>query len=285
MKLTNRANLPAPLVAAVSFNDYNRGDSDFSTTGLLRPAPMAALEEKFKDELETDVCDRIYALMGQAAHVVLERAALVNPDYLVEKRYSTVVTLDGKDYKISGQLDLYDPETKTLWDWKTSSVWKEIMGDKDDWIAQGSINKFILEANGIEVNKIQYIVFYRDWKKRDSFREDYPKEPVGVYDFGELWTPTQTLDFIKDRLNAHLSARNGHPGVCSKEERWCREATYAVIKGENKRATKVFSSKEEAEQMARTDPKYRVEIRPEENVRCQDYCLVARFCEKGKTLI
>lgn len=287
MKITNNNNLPEPLVAACSVDFYSKGDSDFSTTGLLRPARIVALENLHQDELQEDVMDRIYRLTGQTKHVVLERAALSNPDYLVERRFFSKIHHADQTFNISGQLDLYDPKTKTLYDWKETSVWKEILGDKDDWIAQGNINAWILADNGIPVERIVYITFYRDWKKRDSFRDDYPKNPVGQYDFGELWTPDRTVLFIKERINAHLRAKEGLPD-CTPEERWERPAKWAVKKSGGVRATKVFDVKQEAESFVRSKAGYEVEFRPPEFVRCESYCPVSEHCSffqsvKGRT--
>ena len=70
--------------------------------------------------MEEDVSDRIWAFSGQAKHVVLERIARTNPKrYLVEKRYN--YTMPG-GRKISGKIDLYDLETKILYDWKNQCL-------------------------------------------------------------------------------------------------------------------------------------------------------------------
>lgn len=278
MKLTNIHNLPQPFVDAVSVDTYSKGDSDYSTTGLIRPPLISALEKKHWDDITEDVIDRVYRLTGQAKHIVLERAASANPDYIVEQRFSTQV---GK-YKISGQLDLYDKTTRTLYDWKETSVWKEIMGDKKDWISQGNINRYILEMNDIPVEKIVYIVFYRDWKKNESFKnQDYPPARIGSYDFGELWELDKTDAFILERARLHEKALTEEV-LCTDEEKWTRPEQFAVIKGDNKRASFVFDTEAEAQAWLGSKSGYRIEHRPAEYRRCQEYCLVSEFCSWWK---
>ena len=73
MKLTNKLGLPAALVAAVQrwADKYNKGDADFSATGLLRPPLMSRLQRDHRDEITEDVIDRLYALQGQVVHAIL----------------------------------------------------------------------------------------------------------------------------------------------------------------------------------------------------------------------
>jgi hypothetical protein len=75
--------------------------------------------------------------------------------------------------------------------------------------------------------------------------------------------------------------------VCSREERWQRDTTFAVYRGQNKRATKVCGSDDEAARyIARQKTgQWRVERRAGEAVRCQDYCEVAPFCRFGKRVL
>src|SRR6202142_1696526 len=74
MKYTNKQNLPQPIVKAVTNDSYNSGDCDISVTSLLKPPQMLALERLHKDDLEEDVSDRIWSLLGQVIHGILERA-------------------------------------------------------------------------------------------------------------------------------------------------------------------------------------------------------------------
>ena len=75
MKLTNKLNLPQPLVDAVKNDSYTKGEkADVSVTQLIGPMQQIFLKRKHWDELEEDVSDLIWALLGQTMHTILERA-------------------------------------------------------------------------------------------------------------------------------------------------------------------------------------------------------------------
>jgi hypothetical protein len=82
MQLTNRLNLPDALVAAIA-NDSYVGGGDISVTKLIDSPQIRTLGRKYKDSIVVDVSERIWALMGQAVHTVLERA---NTSAVVEQR-------------------------------------------------------------------------------------------------------------------------------------------------------------------------------------------------------
>src|SRR4051812_9214798 len=96
-KLTNVSGLPAALGKAMENDSYNSGDSDYTATSLLRPVQMKALEERYHDKLQEDVEDGLYRLYGQVAHGILERANMAD---LAEKRFFSVFTVNGKDFKV-----------------------------------------------------------------------------------------------------------------------------------------------------------------------------------------
>lgn len=98
MKLTNRLGLPRSIENAVRNDRYSRGNADISVTGLIGPARKRALEIKHADEITEDVAERIWALMGQIAHGILQRA---DDGSLTEKR----LFIERHGWRISGQFD------------------------------------------------------------------------------------------------------------------------------------------------------------------------------------
>src|SRR3546814_2141867 len=62
---TNRLNLPASIVNAVSNDPYTRGNAHISITGLIGPARKRQLEIRHADEITEDAADRIWSLLGQ----------------------------------------------------------------------------------------------------------------------------------------------------------------------------------------------------------------------------
>jgi hypothetical protein len=277
-KLTNKYNLPAPLVAAVSYDNYSAGRSDYTTTQLAgTPARQLMLRRKHRDDIVEDVADRIYSLSGQSKHVVLERAAqfIEEYEYLAEQRF--YIQRAGKT--IGGQIDLYDKLGKTLYDWKECSVYVSTQTLKPEWERQANINRLILEENNMPVEKLINIALYRDWKKSQVSKENYPPHQVEQFSI-PVWPTEQTERFISQRLQEFERAANNLP-LCSDEERWKAPDVYAVYKGTNKRASKLFDTEQDAIahiQMFNLND-HNIQVRLGVNRRCKAYCDVASFCD------
>jgi hypothetical protein len=284
VRITNKFNLPQPLVEAVSNNKYSPGKSDYTTTQIAgTPARQLMLKKKHWNELSEDVTDLIYSLSGQSKHVVLERAAEFCEQYkfMAEQRF--YITREGKT--IGGQIDLYDVENRTLYDWKETGVYVSYHDLKPDWIAQGNINKLLLEEAGYPVEKIVNIVLYRDWKKSEVGRTDkYPPHQVAQFDI-PVWTKEETESFITRRIADFESAKKTLP-LCSDEERWKSPDLYAMTKKGNKRATKLFDTQKEADSHIEifNMKGYEVVFRPGINKRCESYCVAAPFCKQFQQL-
>lgn len=280
MRIKNAYNLPQPFVDAVSVDDYDKGDSDYTSTGVLQPPRMSVLTKKHWDEMEEDVIDRLPRFAGQVKHVVLQRMAQKNPDrYIVETRFYAKVI----DFLFSGQIDLYDKQDCILYDWKEASVWKAIVGDQKEWHAQGNMNRYLLTHQCVNypVTKVIFIAFFKDWKRREAARDrDYPQQPVQTFEI-PLWTNEQTFDFIAERIRLHESAKIELP-ECTDEERWAKPTQWAVRKRVNKRATYVCDTLEEAEQRRGDNINMVIEERKGEDTRCLHHCSAYPFCEQAQ---
>lgn len=291
MKLTNKFNLPEPFVAAVSSDDYVRGDAEFTATELIRPSRILVYSRRYDHDMVEDVSDRVWAFQGQTKHIVLERIARANPErYLVEQRHEAFVPRVNS--RISAMADLFDKHDLTLYDWKETSVWKFLLGDTKEWEQQANINLYCMRMNGITVNRLVNIAILKDWKARKARfgREpDYPKCAVHVQPL-PMWSIGEAQDYIAGRVEKQR-AEAASPPVCSKEERWQRDATFALMRTDRKRAIKLFMNKDQAEaamlQAMRAAPpgdakKFFIETRQAEPVRCLDFCAVQTFCDFGK---
>ncbi len=276
---TNYHNLPEAIVRAVQADPYHKGDAEFSITELLKPARQMALQIKHADEIAEDVSDRLWSLYGQIAHTILERA---NGEDLAEKRF--FVKIDGR--VISGQIDTLSLDHGVLSDWKFTTSWGFMAGrePKPEWIAQLNMQAFLLEANGYKVSDLQIIGLLRDWQINEAKKnQDYPQSPIVKMQIG-WWTREITMSFIKDRIAAHLKAMESLP-LCTDEERWARPGGWAVMKPGGKRAVKIVSTKEEAQDIASQYPGGKVEERRGIAMRCENYCNVNKFCSQYKESI
>lgn len=277
MKITNKFGLPQPLVDAIAFDDYKKGDADFSVTELIKPPRIAALEVLYKGVLEEDASDRLWALMGKAGHEVLRRSS---KEGIVEE----TVTVEFQGVKIKGQMD-YAVILKALWDYKFTSVWAIKEGVKPEWEQQLNIYKWMAEQYGVEVNELTIVAILRDWSKPEARRDkSYQQSQVVVMPV-RIWAKQQVEAFVSGRVRLHLQARNGQLPDCTAEEVWERPERYAVMKKGNVKASRVLDTKLEAGQWAASQAKpsdYSIQVRPAERPRCEDYCAVADYCQQFK---
>ena len=279
-------------MAAVSSDDYERGDSEYTATELIRPSRILAYSKKYDSVMSEDVSERVWRFQGQTKHVVLERIAKADAArYLVEHRFETVMPETGA--KISGKIDLFDKQMgqRILFDWKETSVWKFMIGDTEEWEQQANINLYLMRMNGFNVEKLVNIAILKDWKAREarfSRKPDYPKCAVHVMPL-PMWSIGQAQDYINERVKKHR-AEMASPPVCNKKERWQRDASFAVMRTDRKRAIRLYQNRDQAEAammqgMKAAPPgdarKFFIEERAAEPVRCLDFCPVQLQCDFG----
>ena len=272
MNLTNFAGLPEALVNAVRNDGYSRGQSDISVTQLIDSPFIRHLRQQYADELTEDVSDRIWSLMGQSIHTILERANLTG---LVEQRL--FVEING--HKLSGQFDHL--ENGVLTDWKLTSVWAVVYG-KTEWGKQLNVLAYLCRLKGLTVNSLQIVAILRDWSKSKAGKEDnYPDTQVVTIPI-TMWTPERQEEYVLERINAHF-----HDGTipCTDDERWAKPGKFAVMKKGRKTALRLLDSSAEAAKWTEenTDGKDIQTIeRPATYSRCEQYCNVNQFCPVWK---
>jgi hypothetical protein len=275
MQLTNRLNIPEPIVKAVEHDTYHQ-DGHISVTGLIQPPRIRQLTSRHREEISIDVADRIWPLLGSAIHSVLERAQVDNA--LQEER----LAIDVNGWKVTGQPDLYFDHT--VYDFKFTSVWSFMDGVRWEYEAQLNCYANLLSNYNFTVKGAAIVAIFRDWSKHAVKRSSNYPETQSVILPVELWDLFDSYQYILQRVTYHQDAEslpdNDLP-ICTPEERWERPTTYAVKKRGNKRAARVLPSMEEAEAWAMDNMKdkpFEIETRPGESVRCASYCDVAPFC-------
>jgi hypothetical protein len=287
MNITNKFNLPQPFVDLVSGDTYSKGESDITTTGLAQPPKIAELTRRHGGEITMDASEKVWTMMGTANHYVLEQIALRNSErYVTEQRF--YLDIDG--VKLGGQIDLFDRETETLWDYKVSSVYKAMSDDKLEWTKQANVNKLLCEHNGIHPKKLAILLVCKDWKRKEAeFKADYPKCAILEIPL-PIWREAETLAYIKSRINLHNAAKlieeDDAIPVCTEEERWAKPTTWAVLKEKGaKRAVNGGLYELESEALAHAKRiSGAVEKRDGSNPRCENYCQVRQWCQFGRNL-
>jgi len=278
--LTNEAGLPDAIVEAVLNDSYSPGEkSDISVTQLISPPQIRMLKKQHNGEIVEDVSDRIYALIGQAVHTILERA---EQSAVVEKRlYAKFL-----GWTVSGQFDRLHVRDGVLQDYKIASIWEYIYGLKDDRIKQLNILAELCERNGYAINKLEIVMIFRDWKKSEAkykSADEYPKHQVAIIDV-PLMSKHDRDFLITGLVRDHQVAEQGLIRPCTKDERWAKDDSYAVMKRGRKSAMRVLPTEEDAKAWMEENGGDSIEFRKGVSTRCEDYCDVAPFCQQYKAM-
>ena len=253
------------------------------------------MKEQYKEEISFDVIDNIWALFGTAVHHILESA---KSETLV-KEERLFVDIDG--WTLSGAIDQQeiDDDGINIIDYKVTSVWSVIY-DKQAWHEQLNCYAHLVEMNKDKpVKSLKICAILRDWQQRDARNKDnYPQAPFVLVDI-PLWSFNERDVYVRSRMALHRSASDMVTVMkdsdlpvdaffpkCTDTERWSQPEKWAVMLKGNKKAKKVFGTKEDAEEFINTekfDKKPYLEYRKGEPKRCTgNYCSVAEICHQWK---
>lgn len=277
MSLTNNSRLPDAIVRAVANDEYTKGDADFSVTELLGPPQIASLRRQHAASLTEDAADRIWSLLGQAVHTIIERAGASNPDTLSE----VTLTTDYEGHKIKGTFDNLTISSAEMCDFKVTTVWKLVGGGVPfEWEAQTNIYRWMLwREKGITVNSIAIITILRDWSKREADRRlDYPQaQAVRLEVF--LWSFEEVERFVAGRIALHTQ---DPPPPCSDEDIWAKPSKWAVMKKGRQSAVKLCDSEADARSYMASNSVAGgyIEYRRGSATRCESYCPVSAYCSQ-----
>ena len=282
MKVTNKLNIPAAFVNAVSTTRHNAAGC-FSATTLNKGAKEIILTDRHFDEITVDAADSVWAVWGTAVHALLES----QPDNNFHEEYFKVPV--GNSF-VTGQVDSYDMENGVINDWKTASVWKVQFNDFTDWRRQGLTYAWLLQQSGLEVKKCRFVALLKDHSKTKAKNDSsYPQSPVFIYEFDVTAadmeeTAARILAKVQEIESAYkLDDDAIEP--CSAEERWADGEKWAVMKNGRKTAVKVFDNQLDADAMAgEMGNAYYVEHRPAISRKCGEYCNCKDFCNFYKAM-
>jgi hypothetical protein len=282
----NPQGLPAAYVRAVCADPYTAGSANISVTSLIGPAQLRTLRQRHDDELVEDVADRVWSLLGQLCHALLERAAgwespadalariydiVMDPDSSPLQKVDDIKSLlrayrvDTPDiierrlyaelegWKISGQIDMLREDAADGWgigDWKLTSVWTWIYGGRQEWEDQLNVYAWLARRNGHFPKWLRIYAIFRDWRETEvRSSPDYPPKPIMVLNI-PLWDDEKAEIFVRHRVEMHKFAAmlpNDALPECSDKERWAKPASWAVLKQGIKTAKRVLPTREQAE--------------------------------------
>lgn len=282
MKITNKLNLPKPFVSAVS-REYEYKEKQYSVTTMLKDIREILITRRHHKEIEQDVADMIWLILGTAVHKVLEDSKEENVEFKEEHFVEEVIN----GYKLSGQADLYNAKEKIVTDYKTCSAWKVIYNDWEDYRKQLLMYAWAFKKMGFEVEKGQIVAIIKDHSKTKAKTDsDYPNYPVyrKIFEFTEK-DFNEIEEFIINKfkeIEKYENVPDNELPICSEENRWNTGDKFAVKKVGNKRALKIYESLEEAEKHVKENENLEIEIRKGEDKKCLEYCSCCEFCDYWK---
>lgn len=277
MQLTNKHGLPQALVNVITNSASKPGQSNRWSYSLLgQPPQITQLTIRHYDQLEEDVSERIWLLLGSAVHYILDKRS-GNQD--TERWLNATIA----DQQIVGIIDLYHDAVVT--DYKITSVWTAVYEReaKQEWVEQLNTYAWLARQNGLDVEALQVCCILRDWQQSKAFASDYPAIPVKVYPV-DLWPDEQAKDWITNRIELHIDAA-GLPDSklpeCTLDEMWYKPGKFALMKKGRQKAVQLFEHMEYAERaLLAAGNNHYIEKRSGKFTRCESYCSVSVFCHQ-----
>ena len=298
MKITNKSGLPMPIVKAVENDPYDNFGT-MSVTTLIKPPQAAFIGKDREGEIEEDAADRIWSLVGQVGHTILERAAgLLDPElWISERRY--IADIDGET--VSAKVDCIDVAGREVQDYKFTSGWAVINAreGKTEWNEQLSVQAYLarrglwlneetgerVQGPSVEIERGKIIAIVRDWTKSQALRvRDWPAQQVEAVPI-DIMSDADTEAWLRRKIVEYKEAMGGSPRSCTDEERWHKPGKWAVKKAGAQKAAKLADTEDELSSWifanrSKLGANYEIEQRPAEYRRCADYCSAAPFCKQ-----
>lgn len=282
MKLTNKYGIPQTFVNVLERPTYNKGKAHLSATQLLNSPKIVALTRKFEDELEQDVSEMVWSVIGSAMHNFLEHGK--DENHVVEQR----IHVEHDGWHITGAIDLQviDSDGIHLKDYKFTSVWAA-MNEKPEWEAQLNVYAWLVETvKKVPVKSLAIVAMLRDWKEREKQqKEGYPEAPIKELPI-TLWTMEEREAYINKRISEHSACEfaietDGDLPDCTPTEMWEKPTVWAVRKKGNVRAKALYETEKLAQEAVEQLGKdFEIEIRKGERTRCENYCPVNQYCQQ-----
>ena len=289
--ITNKYNLPRFWVQAVDHQlSAHKSQADYSVTELLDTPRRVKLLKQYRDQIDTDASDTVWAIFGTATHSIIESAIENTNDGSLITEQRMFAELDG--VKISGAFDVYDKTTATIYDVKTSTSADVSSPDSPITIrktsereAQLNCYAYLARKEGYEVRNLVNVILLRDWVRSKVSRErNYPEHQIAVQP-RTMWTEQQTELFIRERIKVHEQAKVELPN-CTEEEQWRSKQTFAVESRNRARAWKLADTYEQATAWMKINKKGQyITERPRTSIRCESFCAVQPFCTQYRTMI
>lgn len=284
MQYKNKYGLPQSLVDIITKNSYDPNYSDVNRLGittLLNPPLMYLLQRNHWKEMEEDVSEHLWRILGSATHEVLRK--IDDSERMIEEKFEEQI--EGTDIVVVGKIDLYNWNNSSIEDYKITSIWTMKFTDSKEWEEQLNSYAWLLRKKGLPVERLAINALIKDWRRGEVIKfSDYPPIPF-IHKSIKLWPFEKQEQYIQERVKLYKEAIAmpiENVGICSPKERWKKNDEFAVYKNKLKTASRVLTSEQEAKEWAEGHIKkpdiYRIELRRGADLRCTEYCNVHQFC-------
>lgn len=277
--------------------EYISLGNDYSVTELIDCPRVVQLRKRHKKELfEMDVTDEevrsnIKSFIGTAIHDAVAKNLFEfvrhNPrsGWLIERKIWDKIA----DRKIVGKFDAYI--NGLLQDLKTTSVWKFVFKQYQDYENQLNVYAHLLRGDNITVTMLQIIMWFTDYDVSRAYQNaDYPKDIIEPVTISNLWSPKVAKGVITSMVERHISNENlsdDKLDQCTPADFWAKEDQFAIVAPGAKRAVRLLSSEADAQDyIANSKNKDRhtwnIDKRAGVRTRCDKFCKVNVFCNQYK---
>ena len=146
---------------------------------------------------------------------------------------------------------------------------------------------WLFREHGKVVRQIRIVAILRDWDKNKALQGgNYPNAPIQIIPI-TLWSKEEQYNYILDRVHEHKDAEDKIDDflpLCTACDTWEQPSKYAVMKEGRKTAVRVFDTQDEADCFIdqAQDSLLSLTVRAGKRTRCEDYCLVSKFCNQFK---
>lgn len=297
MKVTNKKGLPQALVRVIEegISEPHNKPGEYSVTTLMNGVCEIQLTNRHFNEIEVDASKEIWAIFGTAIHALLERSARIEDGCVVERniRLELPENYAGNNISagaITAKCDIvnFDREEPTVEDYKTTKATALLYADtQEKWKHQLKRYCALLQlVEGIPVHKGRIYAMLKDWSEGEAKKNaNYPDAPVQVLEWD--FTAEEIEEAYKDLIEHYIENKRNETvsdeelPVCSKEERWAKDDSWAIIKAGAKKASKiVYTSRFDAMELLKKEygPTYGIEERRGEDTKCIYFCKAKQFC-------
>jgi len=293
VKLNNQYGLPQTLINLHNKQrrEYaeTKDTADMSVTQLIRSPRIDLLRKTHWHEMEEDIADRLWAILGTVIHRIMEEGG--DEIHLTEENLRTV--LEG--YEIKGGIDVVKKGNRfKILDYKFTRAIKFQKQDYTDWEEQLNLYRWLAwKVLGFDIDELEVVMFVRDFAQGFAdTQKNYPRAsavPIKI----KMWPLEKAEAFLRERILMHQDARRAVEWgedlpLCTDEDRWKRGSKWIVMKKGGKRAAKIAKDAKEAGEwkMSKKKPDdYEVIERHDKPSRCMGvngngYCGVAKWCDQ-----